>query len=501
MPAPTPFTFHGRQEELRRIESFLEDDGPGLTHVRGRRRIGKTEILKRTQANHPNSFYFMGRDDESNRAAMRRFAAEWDRFVDRRWLTRLRNSELTWDEIFRQVGDHAASSPAAPPFLLLLDEVQWLAQRGAGFCGLLKDHWTEWKRPGRFKLLMSGSSNRFFHRFTDGEQAILRGLRTHATIWVRPFSLTEIREYYFQDWTDEEICLVAMMVGGVPYYLEQFRHESNFIRTVNRSMFCRDTIFLEEVDAILKLETTRTGARKRVKDVLACLGPDGTTEAIIIRRTGMAQDTVHRILERLLDYGLVRERRPLGKVKKNRSGVRLYMDDFYLNLYFQVLAPLQARIRGNERGLLFPAEVLGSRAGYTIPGFSGKAFELLLLRLLEQGQDDESMRTAPLFDKLGLRSGRYRVGTYWEAGTTQIDLVVEGLDDREVRIIEAKWIARDPDASSALLDQLRRKVHRPSEPGSWRTSRHLALSRRGSTGFRREARAGGVGLIELADLF
>lgn len=499
MPAPTPFTFHGRHEELSRIEAFVEEDGAGLTHVRGRRRIGKTELLGRVRSNHANSFYFMGRDDESNRETMKRFAAEWDRFAGQRWLTRLRISELTWDEIFRQVGSHAAADGAS--FLLLLDEVQWLAPRGAGFCGMLKEHWTEWKRPGRFKLLLSGSSNRFFHRYTDGEQAILRGLRTHATIWVRPFSLAEIREYYFPDWTDEEICLIAMMVGGVPYYLEQVRPDSNFIRAVNHSMFCRDTIFLEEVDAILKLETTRTGARKRVKDLLACLGPDGKTEATIIRQTGMAQDTVHRILERLLDYGLIRERRPLGRVKKNRSGVRFHMDDFYLNLYFQVLAPLEARIRGNERGLLFPAEVLGSRDGYYIPGFTGKAFELLLAHLLEEGQDDESLRTQALFEKLGLRSGRYRVGTYWEPGKTQIDLVVEGLDDREIRIIEARWIARDPDASSGLLEQVQRKVHRPSEPGSWRTSRHLALSRAGSSGFRREAREQGVGLIGLEDLF
>ncbi len=501
MPSSMPFVFHGRQQELARVASFLSDDGPGLTHVRGRRRIGKTELLRRVHAGHDNCFYFMGRDDESTRVSQRRFAAEWDRFTRRRWLTRLRSTELTWDEIFRQVGSHAATRTDASPFLLLLDEVQWLAPRGAGFCGTLKEHWSEWKRPGRFKLLLSGSSNRFFHRYADGEQAVLRGLRTHATIWVQPFSLAEIAEYYFPDWTDEEICLVAMMLGGVPYYLEQIRPEPNFIRAINSALFCRDTIFLEEIDAILKLETTRIGPRARVKHVLASLGQDGATQASIVRRTGLAQDTTHRILDRLLDYGLIQERQPLGRSKKNRAGVRFYMDDPYLNLYYRVLAPLEARIQGNERGLLFPAEVLGSRTGYHIPNFSGRAFELLLTTLIERGQADESARSPALFEKLGLRSGRYRVGTYWEAGTTQIDVVVEGLDDREVRIIEAKWLARDPDASGDLVDQVLRKVHRPSGAGTWRTSHHLALSREGTAGFRREAEARGVGVIVLEDLF
>lgn len=501
MPRSTPFRFHGRDEELNQVEALLADDGPGLTYVRGRRRIGKTELLKRIQSAHANAFYFMGRDDESNRATLSRFAAEWDRFVGRRWLSRLRSAELTWDEAFRQVGDFARNAPDDSPFIFLLDEVQWLAGRGTGFAGLIKDHWTEWKRPGRFKLILSGSSNRFFHRYTDGEQAVLRGLRTHATIWVSPFSPTEIREYYFPNWTEEEVCLTAMMLGGVPYYLEQIRQDDNFIRAINRALFYRDTIFLEEVDSILKLETSRVSARGRVRTLLACLGQDGTTQATIVRRTGMAQDTVHRIIERLLDYGIVRERRPLGRTKRNRSGVRFYMDDFYLNLHFQLLAPLEARIRANERGLLFPAEALTSRAGYYIPAFTGKAFELLLTTLLEQGQIDESRRNPRLFSKLGLEAGRYRVGTYWDPGTTQIDLVVEGLDDREVRIIEVKWIGREPDASSNLLDQVCGKDHHPSEPGSWRTSRYLALSREGTEGFRAEAKARGVRLIGLGDLF
>lgn len=501
MTTPLPFEFFGRQRELDQISTFLHAPGPGLTYLRGRRRIGKTELLKRVAATRDNCFYFMGREDESTRKSTRRFATEWDRFTGRRALTRLKVSELTWDVVFEEVGRHAATQAEAPPFAFLLDEVQWLAKRGGGFCGLIKEHWAEWKRPGRFKLILSGSSNHFFHRFTDGETAVLRGLKTHATIWVRPFSLSEIRQYYFSRWSDEEICLVTMMLGGVPYYLENIRPEDNFIRAVNRSVFCRDTLFLEEVDAMLKIETSAVGARRRVREVLACLGQDGATEATIVQGSGHAQDTVHRVLQRLLDYGIVRERRPLGRVKRNRSGVRFYMDDFFLNFYFQVLAPLENRIRGNERGQLFPVEILGSKRGYYIPDFSGKAFELLLARVLARGCDDESERNAGLFDRLGLTTGRYRWGTYWVQGQTQIDLVVEGLDDREVRIIEAKWTNQPVHADPNVLDQVLSKRHRPSTPGPWRTSHHLVLSGGCSSSFQEQADAQGMGVIELSDLF
>jgi predicted AAA+ superfamily ATPase len=493
--------FYGRQRETGQLGLFLDAQGPGFTHLRGRRRIGKTELLKRIRDSRNNCFYFAGRDDENNRSTMKRFAKAWDAFVGERRLTRLRLAELSWDELFEEIGRHLAATSGAGPTILLLDEVQWLSKKGLGFCSVLKEHWGEWKKHGAIKLVIAGSSNRFFHEHTDGEMAVLRGLRTHATIWVRPFTLAEVKQHYFPEWTDEEVCLVYMMLGGVPYYLENVASDANFIRAVNKSIFCRGGIFLEEVDDLLKLEASQTGARARVKQILGSLGQDGATEATVVTRTGLSQAYVHATLERLLDYDLVHERRPLGRRKSNRSGVRFYMDDFYLNFYFQVLRPLESRIRGNERGLLFAAEVLGSKEGYYIPDFTGKAFELLIANTVKEGCHDESARTQRVFDKLGLRSGRYEWGTYWEQGRTQIDLVVAGLDDREFRIIEAKWISRNVDIASTYLDQLLDKRFDVSARRSWRRSDYLALSRGFSTGFRDSATARGVRIIDLADLF
>jgi hypothetical protein len=235
--------------------------------------------------------------------------------------------------------------------------------------------------------------------------------------------------------------------------------------------------------------------------MVACLGQDGATEASITRRTGLRQDHVSKTLGRLLDYGLVRERRPLGASKTNRAGVRFYMDDFYLNFYFQVLLPLESRIRSNERGLLFPAEVIASREGYYIPDFSGRAFELLIADVLEQGRDSISRRTPTIFDKLSLRGGGYQCGTYWDPGVTQVDLVVVGEDDRELRIIEAKWISRSVDAGSPFPGQILEKRFGLGERDSWRRSHHLVLSAGHSPGFAQRARERGIGVIELRDLF
>ncbi len=495
------FEFYGRERELGQITSFLEQRGAGFTYLRGRRRIGKTEILKRVRDEQKRCFFFMGRADENNRTLLKRFAHEWDAYTGERRLTRLKVSELSWDETLAEVGRGAARTTGKTPFVLLLDEIQWMSKKGVGFCGLLKEKWAEWRKLDRFKLIISGSSNRFFHQNVEGEMAILRGLQTHATIWVRPFTLSEVRKHYFSCWTDEEVCLIYMMLGGVPYYLENVSEDPNFIRAVNSSIFCRGGIYLEEVDSVLKLETTKETARRHVKEILGSLGQDGATESTIVKKTGFRQDSVHKTLKGLLDHGLIRERWPFGAAKKNRSGVRFYMDDFYLNFYFQILRPLESRIRGNERGLLFPAEVLGSDEGYYLRDFTGKAFELLIANIVKEGCEDESARTQRLFEKLALPVGPYVWGTYWLPRRTQIDLCISGLADRELRIIEAKWISRTVDASSDFPEQVLGKRISSGARSSWRRRCFLALSKGFSRGFARRAAKESVSIIELEDLF
>jgi len=501
MKSKDSFRFYGRERELAEIDRFLTSSGAGFTFLRGRRRIGKTELLKKVRDGRPNTFFFMGRDDESNRQALRRFAREWDAFRGSRELVRLRESELNWDECFRAVLRAITPGAKTVPLLCIFDEIQWLSKKGSGFCGLLKEHWSEWKKRSAVKLILSGSSNGFFHRYADGENAVLRGLRTHATIWVRPFTLREVKTYYFPGWSPEEICLVYMMIGGVPYYLENVRSRENFMRAVNGSFFTRDTIFLEEVDSLLKLEAATTGARARIKEILACLGQDGATESSVIRKTGYGQDYVHKVIDRLIDYGIVHERRPLESVKSNRSGVRYYMDDFYLNFYFQVLRPMESKIRGNTDGLLFSSDVVKSKNGFYIPDFTGKAFELLIADILRYGCDDESQRRQGMYTRMSLKKGRYEWGTYWKHGETQIDLVAAGTDDRELRIIEVKWIGGTTPDASGLAKGVVSKLYDTGKWKSWRRSHYLVLSRKAGRTLTQQCAARGVMVVSIDDLF
>jgi hypothetical protein len=500
--------FFGRKRELKQLRAIWDKPAADLVFIRGRRRVGKSRLLRHLAADEHKpggrAFFFTGRVDETDVACRERFARDFDAFTGKSSLTSLRRSALSWDRILTEVSRHAAelSAQAGPKLLLIIDEIQWLAKRHSGVLGALKEFWEKTHPVTPIKVLISGSSNRFFAASVDHSEGVLRGLRTKGDVVVSPFNLAEVAAYYFPTWTREQVALVYMLLGGVPYYLEQLSDTSNFLRSLNNALFSSQSIFLGEIDAVLKVETAGKGALENVKRVLAALGQDGSTEARIAETTGLGQTSIHDILGRIESYGIVRERLPFGAKRERKRDVRYYMDDFYLNTYFQILRPLMPRIQSNTSGGMLVKEVITSAEGYYIGDFSGKAFELLVMHVLNAGIADTAARDAPIFRILELGDATFEVATYWEHGQTQIDILVSCDDDRQVRVLEAKWKASTLTAAETgvFIKAVAEKTF-PLPSKTWSRRNLLILSNGLSPNGMERAMEAHVGVLKLEHLF
>jgi AAA+ ATPase superfamily predicted ATPase len=189
------------------IKNFLFNptEKSGFTYVRGRRRIGKSTLLEKiTSQNRTRIFYFTASQDESAIAAMARFAKLWDLFNPISQLSKLKESELSWDFIFEQVNRQIKTSEQ-PLIGLIFDEIQWLAKTGSGFLGLLKSAWLHFEANQKTRIVICGSSNKFFSQHVGGEEKTLRGLKTHSDIWVPALTIAEIKKHYGQNYSMEEV--------------------------------------------------------------------------------------------------------------------------------------------------------------------------------------------------------------------------------------------------------------------------------------------------------
>ncbi len=498
-------TFFGREREIESLNNIWHLNNAQLVFVRGRRRVGKSRLLKQFAqiSDQPQKkvMIFPGRVDESDLLCRTRIARLFDELIGAENLSRFRRNLLTWDLIFGEIGKYARELAANGHIKLLLvfDEIQWLAKRHSGILGAFKEFWEEIHLHTPIMIVISGSSNRFFASQVDHAEGVLRGLRTVGDILVQPFSLPEVAHYYFPKWTHEQVALVYMFLGGVPYYLEQIVLNDNFLRSVNDSLFSSRSIFLNEIDSVLKIETTGKGALANVKRVLSALGQDGSTESQTAKTTGISQANVHEILGRLETFGFVTERPLLGVKRANKHDVRYYMDDFYLNSYFQIFLPAADAIHDNVKNGLLINKFIRSNNGYYIENFSGKAFELLIFHVLRAGIGNNDNRRANIFNILDLKNVSYEVGTFWKTGQTQIDIVVSCAEDRHIRLIEAKWKGGKIDTTefNNLVLQLKNKpFDLPNK--TWGISHYIAVSGGVS---RSQNQSSNAPLICLEDLF
>jgi AAA+ ATPase superfamily predicted ATPase len=420
--------FQRKNETKTLLRVLNSEDKSDLLYLRGRRRIGKSTLLKHIQLITKNVFYFTGIDDESYKFSLNRFVQLWSDFSKDNYLLSIKPSSLNWPFIFRELTKSLNSDDT---LTLVFDEIQWIAKSQTGFIGAIKEAWLDWQPTHKVKIIICGSSNKFFIDYVMGNEKILRGLKTHADVVIHPFTLPDIKNFYFSDFTNEQTAFIYMCLGGIPYYLQEIDTSSGFVQAIENSVFDSNSIFLAETDEILNLDFNNKGL-KNVKLVLKAMGW-GSDQISIRKKTGLSESTVSEIISKLLQYELISERYPFGKKPiKNNQAIRYVCNDFYLNFYFQVLSNFEEYI-AHKKQMLFP-KIIQSKAGLYIENFTGPAFESLIRHILINEFD----RHPNIFEILSISDPKYSVSTYWDA-FVQYDLVIHHKVDNVLRIIECKW--------------------------------------------------------------
>ncbi|MBW1898214.1 MAG: AAA family ATPase, partial [Deltaproteobacteria bacterium] len=194
--------FYGRKEEIRIISKWIQSSNAELCHVRGRRRIGKTSILEKITKKF-EAFYFSGFADESDLNCRTRIAEDWDKYTGIQDLSTRNKEYKSWKNIFLYITNYSKDNETKK-IILIFDEIQWLAKKGAGILGLLKREWEKnWQHLENVKVILAGSSSKFFLNQVDNFKGALYGLRTVSDLIIQPFTIDEVNQYYSKqaNWT------------------------------------------------------------------------------------------------------------------------------------------------------------------------------------------------------------------------------------------------------------------------------------------------------------
>ena len=355
--------FVGREEEVAALRATIGSRTPKLALIYGRRRIGKSALIRKAIGKEPALFI----EGLENRPTQAQIASFLDQASHQ--LRRKLPSVTTWHDALLAL-DKAL---AGRRMVLVLDEFQWLANYRQELVSTLKMVWENHlsRKPGR-TLILCGSIASFMTTKVLKSSAFYG--RTDLVIHLQGFRLAETARMLPRRGV-QEVLDAQCFTGGVPKYLELLADAPSITLGMEKHAFRPDGYFVEEYDRIF---TSHFGGYADFQHLIRALAaaPYGLNRRDLAAAAGV--DEGGMLTQRLFDLeaaGFISSQRPFDKGSETRL-LRYYLSDPWISFYRTFMRTRLRRIREAGRKDLFTS----IRQTGAFRSWMGRAFELVCMR-------------------------------------------------------------------------------------------------------------------------
>jgi AAA+ ATPase superfamily predicted ATPase len=417
--------FLDRQEEAARFRRLLDRADGSLGVVYGRRRCGKSRLLREILPPE-RAVYYVG-DDREGSLQRTSLAVEIGRLLP--GFERVTYPD--WDVLFARWWREAR-----PGSVLALDEFPSLVAVAQELPSLLQKHLDRESERG-IHLLLSGSSQRMMQGLVLDRTAPLFG-RASEILKISPLPAGWIEEAL--DLPSPESAIEAYSVwGGTPRYWELAGDHPD-LRTAIRSLVLSPLGVLNEEPTRLLLDDMRDTTQ--AASILSLIGQGCHRISEIAARLGKPTTALSRPLQRLQDMDLVTRELPFAEEPRGSKRTLYKISDPFLRFWFRYVDVNRSRLGAGQ--VTAVEEEIGERLGHHV----GEVWEEL------------ARTSVPLLRPGGKTWGA--AGRWWGPGLDrqplEVDLVAQSIDGGSVLVGEVKWAA--PRDVERLLAQLEDKARR-----------------------------------------
>ncbi len=418
--------FVNRTSELQQLAEWFDSGGPHLGLVWGRRRVGKTAIL-REFARSRRSLIHVG--------ASRPLSAQLDHFG--RQLQGLagipdrvaRRTLRSWDDVL----DVLFELSDRDPLLVVLDEFPELLHASPELPSVIRARWEELTTTSKLRLVLCGSAIRTMESLQE-VRAPLYG-RFDLNLVVHPFRPHEAA-MMLPKLTPSDRALVWGLLGGVPLYLSMWDQGASVQANLLHLVATPGARLLTEGELLVDTEGDSGGLGRRVLYAVA----SGRTKHNEIADAIGADPT--RTLERLVQLRMLERIVPvLEDPRKTRRRTYQIADNF-LRFWLGNVDRIRTDIEIGVGRTVVQTLLAG------IDDVMGIAWEEATRSHLRRLADDGIFGPDVV-----------AVGRQWQDNVAEIDgVVVAGRSRGVVAVAEAKW-AKVVDGSTlarGLLTKLER---------------------------------------------
>jgi AAA+ ATPase superfamily predicted ATPase len=449
--------FFNREKELEFLEKKYSENSAQLIVIYGRRRVGKTELIKKFLQGKKGIYILCSRTTllENLQELKRKFYE----VTGKEYFLKLETNSFF--ETFKIFVDEVKDEK----IVIIFDEFPYLIEIDKGIVSVFQKIWDELLKNTKIFMILCGSSISMMENEVLSYKSPLYGRRTGQ--WkVEPFEFKHVRKI-FENKSLEETIKIWSIFSSIPYYLSFVDNNLSVEENIKNNILKKGEVLFEEPKILLKEEFRESKTYTLILKYIS-LGYNSQGELSSI--TGIEKGNLSKYLSVLEETQLIEYVLPLGQRKR---GIYILKDPFF-NFWFRFVYP---NLSDLEIGLV---DEVFSRISQALNSYFGEMFERLILELIKS----KTINLPISFDWIGK----------WWYKDKEIDIVALNGKTSEIVFGECKW-QENVDAQK-VLDALKEK----SKFVKWRNEKRKEYYLIVAKSFEKKIEEENVILIDLNDL-
>lgn len=332
--------FVGRKVELEHLRDLTKKKSASFIVVKGRRRIGKSRLIKEFGKSVEHFYSFTGLAPNANTTASHQLD-EFSRQIAREFKISFARYD-DWSDALWAVGDRVKTGKT----VLLFDEISWMGSEDPAFLGKIKNLWDlQLKENNQLMFVICGSASAWIEKNILSATGFVG--RISFTMTLDELPLKDSAEFWPKNISAYEKLKVLSVTGGVPKYLEEIDPKQSAEENIKRLCFAKGGFLVDEFERIFSDIFLRKSAY--YKEIIKVLSQGAKEQnAIMSALPGKRQGRAAEYLWELELAGFVTRDHTFNIKTGQDSDLSQYrLSDNYLRFYLRYVEKNLSKINRN----------------------------------------------------------------------------------------------------------------------------------------------------------
>ena len=402
--------FVDRKKEFERLQKSLRREKPQFIVVYGRRRIGKSTLIKKVMDFSRGDIYFLA-DKTSEPSQRQLFSTTIDMTIEGFSAA----NYPTWESLLLSLNrsvDHRIT--------VCLDEFPYLVKSCPALPSILQKLLDDKKL--KFDLIICGSSQQMMQGFVLDSKEPLYG-RADEIIKMKPIAPAFVSEALRCD-AAQAVREYAVW-GGVPRYWELRENYDSLYDAIEHLLLTSEGTLYDEPSKLLYDEMRDT---VQASSILSFIGNGANKLSEIAARAEKQATDITPHLSRLRELGFINKEIPFGESEKKSKKGLYHISDPLLRFHYRYVIPYRSLIElGNSQAVLIVFK--NAENDYVSRAWE----ELCRNHISAYGMDGIIYQMASRW------WGSYYNEEKQQCLPVELDVVAESIDGKHLFIGECKW--------------------------------------------------------------